>query len=538
MSSSSKSQQLTNFSLLSFVKTHWRYITMVVFGLAAIAAISVVGVHAKSFANNRDDFITRIDKQYAISVQGVRDNIGPNGAKAPGVPAGVMIASPSTQDPDYFFTWARDSGLTMKMVTDEFIQGNSDVRKLIQEYLQAQAVLQTLTSHSGTLSTGKGLGEPKFFTNLTRFDGPWGRPQRDGPALRATALLTYARWLLDTGRPEDTAEAKDKIWPVVRNDLTYVAQYWNETGFDLWEETLGSSFFTTAVQHRALVEGAAIGRRLGQPVSAYESQAPNVLCFLQSFWNGRHAVANTNTEEGFKRTGIDANSILASIASFDPEAQCDDSTFQPCSARALANLKVYVDSFRTIYPINHGIPQNTAVATGRYTEDVYFGGHPWYLTTLAVAEQLYDAIQQWTSLNSITISDLDLGFWKDVYSGSKIGTYKGDNQEFRYLSNAVLSFADGFIKVALNYTPPTGALSEQFSRDTGAQVSARDLTWSYAAFITTRAARLAATSDFPQVPSWGGDKANKPPAVCKADSVPGLYQPAISRRKRYVANMN
>src|SRR5438045_9124198 len=30
-------------------------------------------------------------------------------------------------------------------------------------------------------------------------------------------------------------------------------RYWNSTGYDLWEEVLGSSFFTIAAQHRALV---------------------------------------------------------------------------------------------------------------------------------------------------------------------------------------------------------------------------------------------------------------------------------------------
>lgn len=29
------------------------------------------------------------------------------------------------------------------------------------------------------------------------------------------------------------------IWPIVSNDLNYVAQYWNQTTFDLWEETRG-----------------------------------------------------------------------------------------------------------------------------------------------------------------------------------------------------------------------------------------------------------------------------------------------------------
>jgi glucoamylase len=112
----------------------------------------------------------------------------------------------------------------MKMIVDEFLHGNTGLRSKIQDYLQAQAVLQTVSNPSGALSSGRGLGEPKYYVNLTRFNGAWGRPQRDGPALRATALITYARWLLGTGDSSDADEARTQVWPVVQNDLNYVAQ--------------------------------------------------------------------------------------------------------------------------------------------------------------------------------------------------------------------------------------------------------------------------------------------------------------------------
>lgn len=78
---------------------------------------------------------------------------------------------------------------------------------------------------------------------------------------------------------------------------------------------------------------------------------------------------------GGGRSGIDANTVLASVHTFDVNAGCDSTTFQPCSDTALSNLKTYVDSFRYIYAINSGIPANTAVATGRYPEDIYQGGN-------------------------------------------------------------------------------------------------------------------------------------------------------------------
>ena len=67
--------------------------------------------------------------------------------------------------------------------------------------------------------------------------------------------------------------------------------------------------------------------------------------------------------------------MLASIHTFDPAAGCDSTTFQPCSDRALANLKKYVDSFRAVYRINKSTQESDPIATGRYPEDVYFGGN-------------------------------------------------------------------------------------------------------------------------------------------------------------------
>ena len=60
--------------------------------------------------------------------------------------------------------------------------------------------------------------------------------QRDGPALRATALIAYSRWLIANG---GTSTVSSTVWPIISNDLNYVAQYWNQSTFDLWEETDG-----------------------------------------------------------------------------------------------------------------------------------------------------------------------------------------------------------------------------------------------------------------------------------------------------------
>jgi glucoamylase len=58
-------------------------------------------------------------------------------------------------------------------------------------------------------------------------------------------------------------------------------------------------------------------------------------------------------------------------------------------------------------------------------------------------------------------------------------------------ARAQLERGDAFLETVRSFTPPSGDLSEQFDQNTGAQSSARQLAWSYAAFISCIAARRA-----------------------------------------------
>ncbi|KAF3359549.1 hypothetical protein VdG1_02104 [Verticillium dahliae VDG1] len=467
------------------------------------------------------DLESFIQRQYPIAYDGVLCNIGSEGCQAQGSSPGVVIASPSREDPPYFYTWTRDSGLVFKSLVDIFVDKfDPALQDKIQQYVATSAQLQGVSNPSGELWNGEGLGEAKFNVDLTAFTGDWGRPQRDGPALRATAIIGYAKWLVSNGH---ASTAEDVLWPVVQNDLAYVAQYWNQTGFDPWEEVYGSSFFTVASQHRALVEGASLARTLGFQCKSCEAIAPHILCFMQSFWSpsAKHILANIHHDS--QRSGLDANSILGSIHTFDPFAGCDAATFQPCSDRALASHKAIVDSFRSLYSINDGISPSSAVAIGRYPEDVYYGGQAWYLTTLAAAEQLYDALLVWKLQGSITVTEVSLSFFQPHLPSITTGTYDNQTSAYASLTDAILTYADGFVKVVANFTPVDGTLDEQFDRNTGEPLSARDLTWSYASFLTAIRRRAGLES-----PGWINADATLIPATCSATSVFGVYATATA----------
>ncbi|TFY52909.1 hypothetical protein EVG20_g10351 [Dentipellis fragilis] len=466
---------------------------------------AALGAAAQALAQTSVD--SYIATESPIAKAGLLANIGPDGSKAQGAKSGVVIASPSKTNPNYFYTWTRDSSLVFKAIADQVTLGqDASLRSQIDNFVNAEKIVQQVSNPSGTVSSG-GLGEPKFNVDETAFTGAWGRPQRDGPALRATALITYANWLLDNG---NTTWVSSTLWPVIALDLGYVTSNWNQSTFDLWEEINSSSFFTTAVQHRALREGAALATRINQTsgVSNYNTQAANLLCFLQSYWNPSAGYITANTGGG--RSGKDANTVLTTIHTWDIAAGCDAATFQPCSDKALSNLKVYVDAFRSVYAINSGVAATAAVATGRYPEDSYQGGNPWYLATFAVAEQLYDALLTWDAVGSLNVTSTSLALFKQLDASAAVGTYAKGSAEYTTLTGAAKAFADGFIAVNAKYTPSGGGLAEQYSRSNGQPVSAVDLTWSYASALTAFGARAGTTTA-----SWGA-KGLVVPSTCSS----------------------
>jgi glucoamylase len=167
-----------------------------------------------------------------------------------------------------------------------------------------------------------------------------------------------------------------------------------------------------------------------------------------------------------------------------------------------------------------------AVATGRYAEDVYFGGNvseynlsfilmsssfskPWYLCTAAVAEQLYDALKVWNKQGSLTVTVVSLSFFKQ-FAPVQPGMYDSSTPTFATLTSQIKLYADGFLYIMAKYTPKDGHLAEQFSRNDGNPLSAADLTWNYAAALTAFAARNGTT-----LPASWGAKGLLVPAVCQ-----------------------
>lgn len=203
-------------------------------------------------------------------------------------------------------------------------------------------------------------------------------PQRDGPPLRARALMKY----VELFGSQISATQKTTITNLIKNDLDYTVKYWSSQTFDLWEEVQGNSFFTDLASFHALAIGSTYFKSLDATRSStYLAESKKVRCYIaNSYWaagtNKNAYSSNINNNNG--RSGLDANSIIAAqLYPTSPSAAyssnpCSTDFFSPCSDRMLASTYAVVESFRGKYSVNSAreASGSKALAIGRYAEDV------------------------------------------------------------------------------------------------------------------------------------------------------------------------
>ena len=172
---------------------------------------------------------------------------------------GGIVASPDIVTPvgggTYFYDWERDGALSMRAFMEINDYDLDKIKINMDKYLSWVQKVQSKISPFGY----NVLIEPKYtFPEGDVYTGGWGRPQTDGPGLRATTIILYAKSLVKGGR---IGEAKN-IWEnVIKKDLDWIKNGWSNTkSFDLWEDLESDSLFWNKVnQRRALFEGIELG---------------------------------------------------------------------------------------------------------------------------------------------------------------------------------------------------------------------------------------------------------------------------------------
>ncbi|KAK0638219.1 Glucoamylase GLU1 [Lasiodiplodia hormozganensis] len=492
------------------------------------------------FPTTKKSLDTWLEEEEHIAVDRLLANIAPNGRNAQHAAPGTVIASPSKEHPNYYYQWVRDAGITMATVVDLYVADpTSELSRTVllptlESYASISQKIQHTSNPSGdfTFPDLNGLGEPKFMVDGSPFTSNWGRPQRDGPALRATALMKFMRAYNESnpGVWESRTTASTDDWfgrlysaelparSIIKADLEYVARHWPDSGFDLWEEVQGRHFFTGQAQLRALREGAEVAAAFADDGAAeyYRQQASRLESMVRNdFWDARggYIRATRGGDAEFQRSGMDCSVLLGSIHgnALEP-AYPDAAVFPPHDDAVLVTLMKFVKDQRDRYPINaqpgqelsafpEGDPLRPA-GVGRYPEDAYDGyasphpgaGNPWFLCTASVAEILFQTAARVNETATVEVSETGWEFWRGLVcpESSSDCPLSWDRKSYELgdgtgvvetALNRLKDLGDGFLAVIRKHASSDGALSEQFDRWTGYERGATDLTWSYGAFL-------------------------------------------------------
>ena len=368
-------------------------------------------------------------------------------------------------DPDYFFHWLRDSAIAIDAVRvlaedaaiangpgliDQFVRFSLGLNALDGAGIARWDRSRVAPTHVQFLRPPEELAalrgdavpaEARFNPDGTLDILLWARPQHDGPALRALALLRA--WpLMSEGRRAPMSE-------LLRQDLTFVERQWERPSFDIWEEDLGTHYYTQLVQAAALKDGSLWLALMEDEDGAQRLSAAAEKAFegLEAFWDPMRRILRAHlgpeTEKDLDSAVV--LGVLHAARAAGPHSAED--------TRVEATLDRLAEMFAAELPINR--VHRAAPALGRYRTDAYYGGGAWYIATLAAAE---------------------LHFELAAARASKEHLKRGD----------------AFLETVRAFTPEDGALSEQIDRTSGSQISAKHLTWSYAGFITAHAARKRA----------------------------------------------
>ena len=405
---------------------------------------------------------------------------------------GSVLASPTTDPtdagPDYFFHWLRDGAAVMDAALalmkgpdaaawierfEDWVRFTLDLGRIsgraflsggdfrrgalpgFARYIRADDELAAIEGD-------RALDEARYNADGSLDFVKWARPQHDGEALGALVALRFWRRHRSTGDA-----ARGALAELIERGLGYAAARAEAPCYDIWEEEIGDHYYTRLVQWTALEEGAAwIGDRgaaQGGKAERYRAAAARLARGLDGSWCDKRRIYRSRAEPTGAQNpkAFDTSVILAVL-----HAGRESGPHSVADPRVRSTLAQLEDRFAADYALNRGHAR--PFAFGRYRGDRYFSGGAWYLASFAAAEFYY-------RLAAASASSADA-------------------EDFCARGDAILAAVRG-------YVPASGELSEQFDQTTGAQTSAKNLTWSYAAFITAWAARNAAIRRAPAKPA-------------------------------------
>jgi glucoamylase len=391
---------------------------------------------------------------------------------------GCVIAAPSSPgntpgiSQDYLFNWVRDAAITALELAAAAPTEAGEPVEALGDYVRFAVRCRDNAPATPGHACFTVDGRPR----------PWSE-QNDGPALQTLAIL--AAWDLLDQDTRGTATA------LVQDNIDYLLSCYRDATTNVWEEHQGFSFFARAVQLRCL-QAVAGANPAGFVAPAGTGEAITWLqTALAAHWDEaaqRYVSVIGGTAPGDAAQPVapdyDPNIDVVQAAVYGAIPVTDPKLL----ATAAALRKVWADpSSAELFPINLADAQEgVGPMFGRYPGDRYDGGsgglgdHPWALCTANVAQLYYDLAAEIQTSGAVPLQDLSREFFTQV---GITGASTADAAV-----GALQSAGDALLRAVLRHSDHL-ELSEQFDGVTGYERSVRNLTWSYAAFLSAVRAR-------------------------------------------------
>jgi len=393
---------------------------------------------------------------------------------------GCILAAPSYPanapgiSQDYVFNWVRDGAITMlELIAAIGATPGAPVQPLVDYVSFARTCFDNAVPTKGHAC----------FT-IVGNSRPWTE-QNDGPAIQSVALLA-AYPLVD-------ADSQKAIEALIGDNVAFLLEVYRDQTTNLWEEHSGFSFFARSAQLRCFREVAA--NTIGLPVPDGVKEAIDWLeSALAAHWTGSH-YATMIGGDGF---GDPGQPIVPD--GYDPNIDIVQACVYgaiPCTdTRMLATAGLLHHAWSDpssdrVYPINLADAANgMGPMFGRYPGDLYdgdsgsLGEHPWALCTANFAELLYLLAAEVTASGKVPLDELSSAFFSQL----------GISADTTAKEAALLlgQAGDAMLQAVVSHSDHM-ELSEQYDGVTGYEKSVRDLTWSYAAFLSAVRSKTGAT---------------------------------------------
>jgi glucoamylase len=377
---------------------------------------------------------------------------------------GCVIAAPSFPantpgvDQDYVFNWTRDAAITaIEIAAARLPSANGSGVKPLIDYVSFAQTCQT-----NAMPT---LGHACF--TIEGGPRPWSE-QSDGPALQTLAILK-AFDQLDS--PTQTIAKQ-----VIGKNMNYLLGVYQNPTTNLWEEQSGLSFFARSVQLLCfqMIQSNAYGIAVPQATAA----AINWLTAqLATHWNGTSYVSIMQPVP----PGYDPNIDIVSACIYGA-IPCTDTKLLATAAKLRGQWAD--DGSPEQYPINAADKRlGIGPLLGRYPGDRYdgdmadniLGRHPWALCTCNFAELYYRLANEIAKSRVIPFDQYSEPFFRPINITS--------NTPFATAVSSLQNAGDAMLRAVI-YHSDNLELSEQFDGVSGFEKSVRNLTWSYAAFLS------------------------------------------------------